>query len=759
MENSQEEAGWSKDTKTQLEEILLSNLDSLVKNAVKIISSYGYTEEVAMNAVLISGYRYASCDPISNTVEKALVMLEGWEDVCSCPRENLSEDLEKFERWVLADMVSLLMEVCPIITRGDAMWCLLICDMNIFSNRSVNLPSGSGKDESSDSPPAQLLGLGSNSRAIISPVKTTGSRRLAAMLPYHQNTRSETPTVLDIMSLYIRRLKAIKDLEKMLSNLKPMNGSPVTSSDNMDSSSPSATHSLQEEKPVNSQNVHVSSSKGNSIPRQKSIHFDKSCRGLGSKAAPRTSKHSESENLLLCRKCKSISDSSGKNLKTSLKVGKAMRTNASQGDATVNLSFSAGLTSSFGKNPVHSPPPNSMPNTELSVPLPSTRSSLISTKLDCNVEPPICSKSECCSYDKMCKDCVPRDKRDEMALKLVPYMKELQAQNEFWTNWAQCKVMQVVKRLRIDKAELQLLRKEKEERQNLEESTKKKHAEIEIAIMRAKEHVERANVDALRLEIENDNLMLEMEVAKLLSVQSPAKCQEFSWKEIDTVKMLQKREKLKDLLQEELVAEERKFSQLQQQLEKAKQHQDQLQTTLRQEEEMSRKALTLADSERKEQEHIEASAKSQENVLMLNRENELQRYKFTIRGLERKISKLRRILDPPRIAETRRITDKDYYTYDPDGRKDINAQVLAVILESLELPSDDVQHERECVMCLTEETSVVFLPCAHQVLCKECNELHVQGGMNDCPSCRTPIRRRVSVRFASSNVANTFSYL
>lgn len=59
-----------------------------------------------------------------------------------------------------------------------------------------------------------------------------------------------------------------------------------------------------------------------------------------------------------------------------------------------------------------------------------------------------------------------------------------------------------------------------------------------------------------------------------------------------------------------------------------------------------------------------------------------------------------------------------------------------------------VKRERECVMCLSEEMSVVFLPCAHQVVCAMCNESHEKEGMKECPSCRTAIQQRISVRFA-----------
>ena len=63
---------------------------------------------------------------------------------------------------------------------------------------------------------------------------------------------------------------------------------------------------------------------------------------------------------------------------------------------------------------------------------------------------------------------------------------------------------------------------------------------------------------------------------------------------------------------------------------------------------------------------------------------------------------------------------------------------------------DSVQREQECAMCLEEEVSVVFLPCGHQVVCAGCSQRHRDGGMTKCPSCRSPIKRRICARFADS---------
>lgn len=57
----------------------------------------------------------------------------------------------------------------------------------------------------------------------------------------------------------------------------------------------------------------------------------------------------------------------------------------------------------------------------------------------------------------------------------------------------------------------------------------------------------------------------------------------------------------------------------------------------------------------------------------------------------------------------------------------------------------DVRRDRECVMCMYEEVSVVFLPCAHQVVCAGCDEVHKNHGISNCPSCRTPIQQRIRV--------------
>lgn len=165
----------------------------------------------------------------------------------------------------------------------------------------------------------------------------------------------------------------------------------------------------------------------------------------------------------------------------------------------------------------------------------------------------------------------------------------------------------------------------------------------------------------------------------------------------------------------------------------------------KQEEKAKEEFLTEASSIRKERKQIEASAKSKEEAIKSKAGKNLQKYKDDIKKLEKEVSELRLKSDSFKIAALRRGIDGSYAS----TRKDIRnspAPIISKIIPKFQEYSG-VKRDRECVMCLSEEMSVVFLPCAHQVVCKTCNELHEKQGMKDCPSCRSTIQRRICVRY------------
>ncbi|CAL1397033.1 unnamed protein product [Linum trigynum] len=758
------DADWSDLTESQLEELVLSNLDAIFKSAIKRIVTFGYVEEVVTKAVLRSSVCYGCKDTVSNIVDNTLAFLRNCEEI-DPSKEHCFDDLQQLEKYILAELVCVLREVRPFFSTGDAMWCLLICDMNVSHACAMDGDPMSG-----------FAGDGSHSK-----LEPEGSEsnvtRTTPCKPVPSIPCSPSTSIPPGVSHVIRPKNNGSVLNGLLSDKE---GSATSAFDPVDKcfsiAGPSQLPVLEERFTV-SRKVHSGSSKREFILRQKSVHLEKSYRTYGSKGSLRGGKLSGLSNLILDKKLKSVSDSAAVNIKNaSIRLSKAMGVvdnsppDGGKSGPSSSVSFSLetpSTTSSLPKAHILPvlPPANSspvLPLVSVTYPL-STADTELSLSLPTKAQNYSFSGKPC--DNKPMAQWVPRDKKDEMIVKLLPRVRELQNQLQEWTEWANQKVMQAARRLGKDKAELKLLRQEREEverlkkdKQTLEENTMKKLTEMENALGKASGQVDRANSAVRRLEVENAVLRQEMEVAKLRAAESAASCQEVSKREKRTLVKVQSWEKQKGMLLEELVSEKRKVSQLLQDLDAARQQQDQQEARWKQEEKAKEELLSQASKIRKEREKIESWSKSKEDMIKLKAETNLQKHKEDIQKLEKEISQLRLKADSSKIAALRRGIDgtrapMDFKT-NPAVRKETNRsnhglpEVVITDFNDYCLDDGGVKRERECVMCLSEEMSVVFLPCAHQVVCTNCNELHVKQGMKDCPSCRSFIKRRVAVRYA-----------
>ncbi|KAJ7980175.1 RING/U-box superfamily protein, putative isoform 1 [Quillaja saponaria] len=753
------DADWSDLTEAQLEELVLSNLDTIFKSAIKKIVACGYTEEVATKAILRSGICYGCKDTISNIVDNTLAFLRNGKEI-DPSREHHFEDLQQLEKYILAELVCVLREVRPFFSTGDAMWCLLICDMNVSHACAMDgdpissFVSDGTTNECSSLPTLPQLKTETKSHELnlANPCKTVPSSSCS------HNSLSEVATGVSNMA----NSKNCQVVSGLISEKEGMTSASYSVDKSSGTAGTSQSHTL-EEKFGSSRKVHSGSSKRDYILRQKSFHVEKGFRTYGSKGSSRVAKMTTISGFIADKKGKPIPDPTAVNLKSaSSKISKATGVDVSQDN--LNLSTGASSAAAFNLDTVdtnsRSPKSNissSSPAVNTSPALPALNnptalsatdtdlSLSLSSKNKSSVVPIICNTEELNSsyagipYDKSLGQWVPRDKKDEMILKLVPRVRELQNQLQEWTEWANQKVMQAARRLGKDKAELKTLRQEKEEverlkkeKHSLEENTMKKLSEMENALCKASGQVERANAAVRRLEVENAALRLEMEAAKLRAAESAASCQE-----------------------EELVAEKRKLAQLLQELEQAKVLQEQSEARWEQEQKAKEELLMQASSIRKEKEQTEASAKSKEEMIKLRAEKNLQRYIDEILRHEKEISQLRLKTDSWKIAALKKGIDGSYTSRTVDVKhgptqKETQASFISELVSDYHDYSGTggVKRERECVMCLSEEMSVVFLPCAHQVVCTTCNELHEKQGMKDCPSCRSPIQRRISVRYA-----------
>lgn len=768
------DADWSDLTESQLEELVLSNLDTIFKSAIKKIISSGYSEEVAIKAILRSGLCHGCKDLVSNIVDNTLAFLRSTQDV-DLSMDHYFEDLQQMGMYILAELVCLLREFRPFFSIGDAMWCLLICDMNVSHACAIDIDP-LGRDATSNQ----------NSSAIVQPpsrTKTEDSEQNVSLpckpnpsFPCAQNFPSEQPNVASVHDRHSFQSQA--PILANCPNSKPKTSfvcselaqeecqNSISNASNKPFSAAGISRStIAEEKFVGSRKV-SGITKRQYILRQKSISFEKHYRTCDSKVTSRAGKLPGFGGLVLDKKPKPLAIPTGIDVKnTSAKTSKAVGVDVPEDNLNNNLSTNPEFTSlpTFGleigsdssslpKSNIPSSLPSAPVNTSPSLPAADTELSL-SLPAKCISNPmPVSPNSEALNFnaslsnEKSVGQWAPRDGKDEMIMKLVSRVRELQNQLQEWSEWANQKVMQAARRLGKDKAELKTLKQEKEEverlkkeKQTLEENTMKKLSEMEIALFKASGQVERASAAVRRLEVENATLRQEMEAAKLHAADSAASCQEVSEREKQTLMKLQSREKQKTMFQEELAAEKRTLMQLQKELQQAKDVQDEAEARLKQEEKAKEEILTQASLFQKEREQIEALAKSKEDMMKSKAENNLQKCKDDIDKLQKEISKLRLISDSSKIAALRRGISMD--------------SPISYIMET-DFPglrgNEGVKRERECVMCLSEEMSVVFLPCAHQVVCTLCNELHEKQGMKECPSCRSPIQQRICVRYAQS---------
>ncbi|KAL5995818.1 hypothetical protein ACLOJK_025889 [Asimina triloba] len=758
------DAYWSDITETQLEELVLSNLDTIYKSAIRKIASHGYSEDVAMKAVLRSGLYYGCKDTVSNIVDNALMVLGTGQELDSF-KDRIFEDLEQLEKYILAEMVCVLREVRPVFSMGDAMWCLLICDMNM--SHACAIDGDLLGNFRSDEP----TGNSSVSNVSLRLSETNGSIPIGAELSTSRNNKPSklNSPIAGTSNLPFSKFSAFgnvgypeKDNTFFPADRMEESSSYLEERVLATSRSSASRISGNEDKMGIGRKGHVNVSKRDSILRQKSIHLEKNYRAYGSKAALKSGKLNGFSSFFMDKKCRPMSEAALSNLKSaSIKISKAVGMGAPQMDVSANVSLNVGSTVDPGFTTKAASKTSALPvaGTDLSLSLHSKSSSTFMP--EGNSQMAVSSADTGLSSDMIFRQGPPHDK-DEMVLKLLSRVPELQNQMQEWTEWAQHKVMQAARRLSKDKEELKALRLEKEEvarlkkeKQTLEDSTMKKLSEMENALCKASGQVDRANATVRRLEVENSELRQEMEAAKSRAAESAASCQEVARREKKMLKKYKSWERQKTLFQEELVTEKRKLSLLQKQLEQAKEYHDLLEARWRQEEKLKEEAQTQAKSERKEREKIEASAKSKEDAIRLEAEPDLQRYRNDIGRLEIEISQLRVKADSSKIAALRQGVEGSYASCLTNAVSNhaVNVTKMHWLSEMMDFQDSgfgDARRERECVMCLTDEMFVVFLPCAHQVVCIKCNELHEKEGMKDCPSCRTPIQRRVCVRFADS---------
>lgn len=161
-------------------------------------------------------------------------------------------------------------------------------------------------------------------------------------------------------------------------------------------------------------------------------------------------------------------------------------------------------------------------------------------------------------------------------------------------------------------------------------------------------------------------------------------------------------------------------------------------------------ALGLVEEERRSKEAVEATNKRKLEALRLKIEIDFQRHKDDLLRLEQELSRLKA---SAQSADQFHHQSNTSPASESDGAKP-QRETIAKLLQELDKLEDisdkEVNCDRECIICMKDEVSVVFLPCAHQVVCANCSDEFGRKGKAACPSCQVPIEQRIRVFGASS---------
>ncbi|XP_057981830.1 MND1-interacting protein 1-like [Malania oleifera] len=653
-----DDSGWGYCTEEQLEEILLKNLEFLYSEAISKLVALGYDEGVALKAVLRNGHCYGGMDVLSNILHNTLAYLNG---SCGGSNVNLEEseplltDLRQLEEYSLAGMVCLLQRLRPHLSKGDAMWCLLMCDLHVGRASAMEIPVlHSQASNGCGSAPGNVESVNNNLEGVT-----------PALCKFHGGWGFGN------------------DGSEFLVNGFYSDGPSMT------------------------------------------LQRDIEC--------PKRFNLTPSMKSLLKRNVAIFAAGFRANSKQMLMQSQACPSSLSSGDSS--MGFVSGATV-----PVEQCEESRNAKNQDMV------SSVLSKFHDLNID------------DNL--ERVAEDQKDEMLLNLIHQIKELEKQVKERKEWAHQKAMQAARKLSNDLMELKMLRMEREEtqqlkkgKQTLEDSTMKRLSDMENALRKASSQVDRANAAVRRLENENAEIKAEMEASKLSASESVTTCLEVAKREKKCLKRLLAWEKQKTKLQEEISEEKRKISELQQQLVQIEQAQKQAEVKFRQELKAKELALAQVEEEQQSKEAAEASNKRKHEALRLKIEIDFQRHKDDLQRLEQELSHLK-----ASAKSTQRCGPHHSSNTVTSGNSDeatLQAETIAKLLHELDKLEDssdkEVYSDRECLICMKDEVSVVFLPCAHQVVCANCSEKYgKKGAAATCPCCQVPIEQRIRVFGASS---------
>ncbi|KAK1285666.1 MND1-interacting protein 1 [Acorus calamus] len=346
-------------------------------------------------------------------------------------------------------------------------------------------------------------------------------------------------------------------------------------------------------------------------------------------------------------------------------------------------------------------------------------------------------------------------KKKEVIVNLAKQVKELEVQVKERREWAQKKALQAAKKLSADLSELKLLRIEREENrkvkegnQMLEDTTMKRLSEMEVALRKASGQVDRANAAMRKLEAENAEIRAEMEASKLSESESKVIHSEITRRVRRQEKKIAAAERINDAMSKEVKEMRQRFASVHQQIRLVQEAQKEAEVKWKQEIRAKELAIVQVEEERRARGAAEVNVKRTHEALRRKIEIDFQRHKDDIQRLKQELSRLNASIEStPQDHVVRALSAVDVASLIPP--LETNTRMLNGSQQLQDSLQSEVSQDRKCLICKKNEVAVVFLPCAHQVICFNCSEDNKKA-KTSCQCCGVPIKQRIHVFGARS---------
>ncbi|XP_071721983.1 MND1-interacting protein 1-like [Rutidosis leptorrhynchoides] len=315
--------------------------------------------------------------------------------------------------------------------------------------------------------------------------------------------------------------------------------------------------------------------------------------------------------------------------------------------------------------------------------------------------------------------------KEEIIAILERQIKDLQKEVKERKDWTRKKALHAVKKFTGDSAELDTLWMERnhqfvitENDKNLDKSTMKRLVDIERDLNTSFAEAVQAEKISTQLEKEKGEIRAELEAANL----NARVWDSVSLELVKAEKKAMALEKLTTKLQEEISNLKEKTKELEYSLACAREAEKEAVLKWREAVAATKEVKFEPQDERRAKKKSELDKKLQIHCLKAEIDLKFRCYRDDIRRLEEESS---RLLAAPGLADNK----------------------LHKKLSESSSSSSETMKIRACMICMNEEATVLFLPCAHMALCFNCNEIYGMGkkkkGGAPCPRCRVPIEERI----------------